>query len=457
MCDHFLRLPLGMGAVQPAEPPFGAAGRATDSLATDSAFDPVYADDELPPLPPGMAPGMAPGSRRRRLWELPRETHCALVGVCFGLDALRKLVGKAVGGAVQGDDYEVHVGAVRECLQRNRLSEAMQRDLDRRHELTIRQWAALKTADAVEARWRAALTGGVDVAAALWVALTHPRCDLLLQERITRDIHMLQHQIGASERIDRASHRRALEAAKALDAELTALRDRSGTLLRERAAELERVQGELMQLRAEGVARVTTIANLSAELERVRADVPDLDSRRRLGERARLLWERCREQDARLAELRRELESARCELLRSELARVETERTDRSAARPAGADEAAAAQSGADAAERAPFALNDRAVLCVGGRVSNVAGYREAVEGTGARFLHHDGGLEDKVAQLDGCLAAADLVICQTGCISHSAYWRVKDHCKRTGKRCVFVENPSRASLERSLTGIAAD
>lgn len=43
--------------------------------------------------------------------------------------------------------------------------------------------------------------------------------------------------------------------------------------------------------------------------------------------------------------------------------------------------------------------------------------------------LHHDGGEEDHIARLDHTLAAADLVICQTGGISHDAYWRVKDHC----------------------------
>ena len=37
-------------------------------------------------------------------------------------------------------------------------------------------------------------------------------------------------------------------------------------------------------------------------------------------------------------------------------------------------------------------------------------------------------------------LAAADLVICQTGCISHDAYWRVQDHCRRTGKPCILVD-----------------
>ena len=48
-------------------------------------------------------------------------------------------------------------------------------------------------------------------------------------------------------------------------------------------------------------------------------------------------------------------------------------------------------------------------------------------------------------------LAAADLVICQAGCISHSAYWLVKDHCKRTGKRCVYVDKPSASAFARGL------
>lgn len=43
---------------------------------------------------------------------------------------------------------------------------------------------------------------------------------------------------------------------------------------------------------------------------------------------------------------------------------------------------------------------------------------------------------------LEASLRAADLVICQTGCLSHGAFWRVQDHCKRAGKACVMVERP---------------
>lgn len=40
----------------------------------------------------------------------------------------------------------------------------------------------------------------------------------------------------------------------------------------------------------------------------------------------------------------------------------------------------------------------------------------------------------------ESALAAAELVICQTGCIGHHAYWRAQDACRRTGRECVLVE-----------------
>jgi hypothetical protein len=49
---------------------------------------------------------------------------------------------------------------------------------------------------------------------------------------------------------------------------------------------------------------------------------------------------------------------------------------------------------------------------------------------------------EAQAYDLDANLAAADLVICQTGCISHDEYWRVQDHCRRTGKPCILVDQP---------------
>ena len=73
------------------------------------------------------------GSRRRRIWELSQASHCPLVGVALPLHALRKLVERVTGGRLLHDDYDIHVGAVGECGQRNRLSEALQKELERRY------------------------------------------------------------------------------------------------------------------------------------------------------------------------------------------------------------------------------------------------------------------------------------------------------------------------------------
>lgn len=50
---------------------------------------------------------------------------------------------------------------------------------------------------------------------------------------------------------------------------------------------------------------------------------------------------------------------------------------------------------------------------------------------------------------LERSLHAADLVICQTGCISAGSFWRVEDHCKRTGKTCVLVDQPEALRIVR--------
>jgi len=90
----------------------------------------------------------------------------------------------------------------------------------------------------------------------------------------------------------------------------------------------------------------------------------------------------------------------------------------------------------------APADLREKAVLCVGREEEAPSLARQLVEIAGGRYLHHDGGDDADDPALEAGLRAADLVICQTGCVSHGAYWRVQDHCRRTGKPCVLVGEP---------------
>ena len=372
------------------------------------------------------------GSRRRRVWELSHACHCPLVGVGLPLNGLRKLVEKVTGGKVLHDDYDIHVGTVSECALRTPVADAVQKELERRYAQHVQRFRAAKTTEQVQAMWDAAVAAG-DVAGAFWAGLSHPRCSTALEEKMCRDIHMVQHQAGACARADINKFNAVVADNARLEREVARLQERCNALGQEKAVESERHESQLMAARAATIARDGDVQSLRAELARLQASVPELETRERLVER--------------VAQMEAREQALRAQLTELKAARVPAPETE-PVPEPIQVVPVPVAM---------PVRLENRSVLCVGGRSSSVPIYRNMIERVGAQFAHHDGGLEDSSSQLDASLAAADLVICQTGCISHSAYWRVKDHCKRHGKRCVFVDNPSVSSLVRGLQEAATE
>lgn len=392
---------------------------------------------------PGVEASPLTGSRRRRLWDLPHQCHCPVVGVCLPLDTLRRLVNKALGGKAIADDYEVHVGAVAECMHRNRLSELLQHEMDKRYSREVQCFRLAKTTKVIADLWTEAVRQG-DVAGAFWAALTHPRCDAAFQEVLCRDMHMLQHQAGASVRIDIARFNALLGENAVLARELGKVQERSTRLITEKSSEMERLSAQLVQVRAENVAKDSRIVALSEDLAALKASIPGFDTGMRLQKKIEQMTARQSELEGQNTALRQKLASAvkSLEALNGE---------------PPNAARADTAERPEPHISPVTVYLNQKTVLCVGGRSGSIANYRDLIERVGGRFAHHDGGLEEGQSVLDASLAAADLVICQTGCISHNAYWKVKDFCKRTGKHCVFVENPSTSSLARSLEQISSN
>jgi hypothetical protein len=383
---------------------------------------------------------VATGSRRRRLWDLDSAAHCPVVGVCLPMPVLRRLARKVLGVEPTVDAYALHCSVVAECKRRSAIADAIQRELDQRFVLALRQTAALKTSDALAAWWDAQGRSS-DLPGALWATLTHPRCGRTLADAVLGQVHMLQHQVGMASRVELARFEALIDENAVLARELAAAQVRCSRQAGEHAAAVGALQAEAVRLRGQKLGADSHAALLREDLQALRDSVPDLDSRAQLGQRLAL-------QNARCHELQRALQAARSE--------IEQLGTRLAAALPAMAEGTDASPAGPPGPNDPPADLTDRAVLCVGGRSSAVPVYRRLVEACGARFEHHDGGQQHNAHQLDHTLAAADLVICQAGCISHNAYWRVKDHCKRTGKRCIYVDNPSAASLQRALAEVLA-
>lgn len=455
---------------------------------------------------PASATPSSTGSRRRRLWELPTQCHCPVIGVGLPLATLRRIVAK-VDGEAPADDYAIHVAAVDACQRRGPLADALQRELDQRHALIVRRFVAAKSADAVASAWREHVARG-ETAGALWAALTHPRCDAPTQEAIHHDIHMLQHRAAEQVCGDQARITALNEALARAQDEILRLRERHRLADARGSDDRQTRLDEVNRLRVELAARDATIRHLQAARDATASQAADRAApleRAAPADRAGPAEPVAR--PTRRARDRRERLAGDSD---GTVVAAETIALDRMAVEgpvvqgPAAEDPAVEDPAVENPAIEGPTvgvpvveglvpasptlasptlasptldsptpddgspiparpeqetvrrALESRAVLCVGGMHRKVAAYRQIVERHGGRFTHHDGGREDSVHRLDAHLAAADLVICQAGCISHSAYWLVKDHCKRTGKRCVYLQKPSTSALARSLATDAA-
>ena len=176
---------------------------------------------------------------------------------------------------------------------------------------------------------------------------------------------------------------------------------RCSRIVAEQAGEIANLQRETMRLRAAVMVRDTALAFEREDRALLEAAHPGLPKRAALAKRVEALM-------------------ARVQDLMRERLRWQTRSPSVSA----------------------PATLRDKAVLCVGQDLSGATLARQVVEMAGGQFLRHGGNDEEGSAALDASLVAADLVICQTGCVSHDAWWRVQDHCKRTGKPCVLVDQP---------------
>ncbi|MBI5718980.1 MAG: DUF2325 domain-containing protein [Burkholderiales bacterium] len=429
------------------------------NLVTHDRLQPEEACTE-PPLPggPRAAATAGAGSRRRRLWELPAQAHELLLAMGIGPQVLRRELARVLGHVhkarctLGGRDVDVLYATVHDLATRNAISEALHRRLDERHASALRRWLPLRGYEALLAAWRVARDDG-NLAGELWALLTHPQGGELEREAL-HDArawvfhHARSHLARAAvehECQQRAEHaERVLEEARAR----TALQQQqSDAALQRLRAELARAAGEAARWRAlaeehpgssatrVGVgmappratgtgtaAAVATLAAPSAD-EGPAAQTPPLTRPGRPPQWA------------------------------SSAASTPWAPSVPPAQAVAGSPPGAGASKRADGM---PEPIVGRNVLCVGG-IRHAAGrYRIRVERLGARFEHHDGGIEDGIQGLDGQLRRADLVICQAACINHEAYHRIKRHCERTGKPCLYLERPSLAQFDRALSAWTA-
>jgi hypothetical protein len=385
--------------------------------------------------------GAPPG--RRKIWDFATHLHCSIIGTCLSTAELRHILIK-VGrqGAATASEHDLHASGVLVASQRNEGAKLLHKALDRGHRVSINRFDKAKTAEAVRAVWKEAVQRG-DIPGAYWAALSHPATNDVLLREIFADVHMLSHLVGAANRAD-----------------IRRLRQ-----LEDENAQLEgKVGRQQQQLRDAIVSRDATIRELRGALEeRIMRDrnstvqhspEPDAEIWANL---LADLKRRLATAESRCEHLKRQIEECRSLLVAARNAHAETVRQNGELRLELDEIEASLAGiSGVGDPSEAPPRLPNLTLLYVGGRQAQIGHLRAFAERSGALFLHHDGGIEERSGLLQGLISRADAVLFPIDCVSHAAMSLIKRTCRQAGKPFLPLRGAGLAPFCAALNNRAA-
>jgi hypothetical protein len=416
-----------------------SAGPKLDALRSTTASLPPVGDREMSRQIEEL---LATPTGRRRIWDFSTHLHCSIIGTCLSTSELRHLLSKlGLKKATTASEHDVHASGVLIASRRHGGAKLLHKALDRRHRLSINQFDKAKTTEEVRASWKEAMQRG-EIPGAYWAALTHPATNDVLLRDIFADVHMLSHLVGAANRAD-IRRLQQLETEK---------------------AELEtKVGRQQQQLRNAVVSRDATIQELRRALEErivhERSGCAEHSSRphqRILTDIAADLRRRLATAETRCERLERQLRSCRTALEAERITRIKIEKQDNELQEELAEVEATLAEIvETDGARPEPPRLSNLTLLYVGGRQGQIGHLRQFAERSGATFLHHDGGVEERGGILQGLVSRADTVLFPVDCVSHAAMLLVKRICRHSGKPLLPLRSAGLASFCAALNHCA--
>jgi hypothetical protein len=164
------------------------------------------------------------------------------------------------------------------------------------------------------------------------------------------------------------------------------------------------------------------------------------------------LEKRLRSETNRRAAVEERLARANDELGREREQRGALERRERALSEELEAFEAGFGPETEDGRPTAPSSLTGLTLLYVGGRTDKLGHLRASSERLGARFLHHDGGVDDRSGLLGGLVSRADVVMFPVDCVSHEAVGTVKRLCRQMSKPFVPLRSTGMGSFVAALS-----
>ena len=390
---------------------------------------------------------------RRKLWDLPLNLRCPVIGTCLDVDELRRLARKLRCQFEEpASDYSIHSSFVSSAGDRNPISVATQKALEKKFASHVRRFARAKTTGQLDELWRDALARG-DVPGAFWATLTHAKCDDELRAEAFEAVHMLSHQIGAGQRADLKRLTEVEAELRDRQRDFDAVSKRSRQQLENREHRILQLEKSLTRAKEEHGRLVSFRHEQERQLAALRASgtperIASLEQQARRYETQLQLAQRTGErwrEACKAATHRASVLQAECQEKSLECAALERVLLD-----SLGSCQDCEVENCADRPD-----LQGQLLLCVGGRNQLIEQYRALVARCNGRFGHHDGGVEDNRQRLEAMLSSADAVVCTTDAVSHDAAYRVKRFCKRHAKRYVFLRSSGLSTFARALASVA--
>jgi hypothetical protein len=395
-------------------------------------------DAGLAPLRPRREPE---ARRRARLGDLNAHLHCSIIGTCLTTLELRKLVPRFKElDRERASDVDVHHAAVELASEGGAGAKALQKALDDRHELAIRQYRDAADAAELKRRWQQSLASG-EIPGAYWALMTHPAVTVELRNAVFGEVHMLSHLVGAANRADI----RRLLALEHENVELKAKVCRQQQRLQELGTRHQ------LALRAQQDATLVRSAPAAAAPD-LEAEVAELKLKLAAQERALAHQTRRRETAEQNLERERATAQGLHGRLESGLALADALNGEVTALEAMLLRRLESSAAGSAAGEY----LRNKRVLYVGGRPASNRAIKSLVEAAGGQLAIHDGGIEDRKGLLAGAMPAADLVVFPVDCIDHDSMATLKRVCERHGVPFHPLRSASVASFSALMARLAA-
>ena len=370
---------------------------------------------------------------RYKLWELQDCWYCMVIGTCLSLSDVRQSAIKAKLSVKSKNDYAIHQMAV-ECAanKQHPLSQRLQKLLEKKYAVSIKQYRTSKTADELRKLWSEGWESG-EIASNLWALITHPLATRDIVLEVFEQVHMLSHLSGASVCVDRRLRLKQECQNSTLSKQLKALKSRydaAKAMIREQKSLLETERANVRAFKAEA----NRVAEpLQVSLPAATTEIPSNLSHLIVSLRGKN------------KELRRNIVD---EKALNQRQAHEIERLQR---------QLSAYENRSQESENNELKLCGQCVLYLGGKAQQRRHFQALVESSEGRFLHHDGGRENCPHRISELVSQADVVMCPTDCISHGAMEKARALCAKQDKPIVFMQRASLSSFTRSLQEALGD